>query len=1109
MQARGGKRRFPHAKVQATAAACLLFALVASPFLSLPTSAAPLSGWQGAEIIELYNQSDAVTPDVASNAGGVIMAVWTMADGSHRSIWSNLYAPGTGWKWPVVVESDDSEDAAFPSIALDGNGNAVAVWQQNDTTRDNIWANVFDPSSGWGTPELIEKDDAGSALQPQVSIDGTGHAFAVWRQSNGTDFDIWGNTFELGTGWAGATTLDGRAGDPDDPQVGAYGDGNAVAAWSQFDGTRNNIYYSDYTAGSGWAADGLAERNNSGPAVNMQLDVDVDGNAAVVWDSGDLGSRNVSANYRTAGSGWASATLLGVGTDVGRGPHVALDAQGNGFAVWAQRQTPSGDYNIAASQYTRNVGWGTEFFIEDDSHLVGLNPRVDADGSLHAVAVWSQANGIEIEVGARERSGTSGWGALSILGAGVHDLGLPRVVVNGNGDAVAYWVRTDATRESVWSNRLVQPDTTAPSLFLASPANGTVTNLSAVAVYGTTDGAQSVSVNGLVAVLAANGSFSISLGLLAGLNLIVVTATDPSGNAATARVNVTFVDPALQRIADLEAQNAALKAQLNLTNSSLWQALAGVDGSIVAALVAQNASIAAALASQNASLLAALAAQNASLVQAIADLNASLLASLAAQDASLLQVIASTNASLALQLASLNASLLAQLASTNASLLSVIASQNASLLASLAAQNASLSQLIATTNASLTLQLASLNASLLAQLASTNASLVGQIASQNASLLASLAAQNTSLAQLIASTNASMALQLASLNASLLAQLASTNASLLSAMASQNASLLASLAAQDASLRQLIANTNASLTLQLASLNASLLAQLAATDTSLLNLLASQNASLLASLAAQDASLRQLIGAVNASLLASLAGQNSALLATIAATNASLFAAMAAQNLSLLSELASLDAALAAQIVAGDAQLAADLAALNQSLLAKLAALNATLRAELAATDSSLLASLAAQDATLRDSIRDTNASLLASLLTLSDDLMNQIAAQDASLLARLASQNATLWARLTADNGALWAALNASGTGGGGADPAIDASQAEAAAARNAAASASTLGTLGLLAGIAGAAIGLAGMRSGRKGGRSPPEAPTPVTAQAGDPAEGAGRQP
>ena len=49
-----------------------------------------------------------------------------------------------GWDVAELLETDDAGDARGPRVALDPNGNAVAVWTQSDGTRDNIWANRFD-----------------------------------------------------------------------------------------------------------------------------------------------------------------------------------------------------------------------------------------------------------------------------------------------------------------------------------------------------------------------------------------------------------------------------------------------------------------------------------------------------------------------------------------------------------------------------------------------------------------------------------------------------------------------------------------------------------------------------------------------------------------------------------------------------------------------------------------------------------------------------------------------------------------------------------------------------------------------------------------------------
>jgi len=52
------------------------------------------------------------------------------------------------------------------------------------------------PAKAWGTAQLIETDDAGEALRPQIAVDGSGNAIAVWQQFDGTRNNIWANRFD-------------------------------------------------------------------------------------------------------------------------------------------------------------------------------------------------------------------------------------------------------------------------------------------------------------------------------------------------------------------------------------------------------------------------------------------------------------------------------------------------------------------------------------------------------------------------------------------------------------------------------------------------------------------------------------------------------------------------------------------------------------------------------------------------------------------------------------------------------------------------------------------------------------------------------------------------
>ncbi|MFH1824381.1 MAG: hypothetical protein ABH873_04050 [Candidatus Firestonebacteria bacterium] len=57
-----------------------------------------------------------------------------------------------------MIETDNG-DVYNPQIAVDTNGNGIAVWCQYDGTRDNIWAYRYVVGTGWGTAALIEADN--------------------------------------------------------------------------------------------------------------------------------------------------------------------------------------------------------------------------------------------------------------------------------------------------------------------------------------------------------------------------------------------------------------------------------------------------------------------------------------------------------------------------------------------------------------------------------------------------------------------------------------------------------------------------------------------------------------------------------------------------------------------------------------------------------------------------------------------------------------------------------------------------------------------------------------------------------------------------------------
>ncbi len=254
-------------------------------------------GWQVATLIETDNAGNASWPQIAVDDNGNAIAVWHQSDGTRRNIWANRYVPGTGWGNAELIETDNAGDALYPQTAMDDNGNAIAVWQQSDGTRYNIWANRYVPGTGWGNAELIETDNAESASFPQIAVDANGNAIAVWHQSDGTRDNIWANRYVPGTGWGNAKLIEtDSTGSALNPQIAVDANGNAIAVWDQSDGTRRNIWANHYLPGFGWGTAELIETDNAGDAASPQIAVDANGNAIAVWYQSDGTRDNIWAN---------------------------------------------------------------------------------------------------------------------------------------------------------------------------------------------------------------------------------------------------------------------------------------------------------------------------------------------------------------------------------------------------------------------------------------------------------------------------------------------------------------------------------------------------------------------------------------------------------------------------------------------------------------------------------------------------------------------------------------------------------------------------------------------------------------------------------------------
>jgi len=297
----------------------------------------PAEGWGSPERIENDDRGDASGPQVAMDLDGNVVAVWHQSDGTRFGIWSTRYSPGRGWDNPERIAAESTREATDAQVAMNPSGDAVAVWRESDGMRDDVWSNRYAPGGGWdNNPERIGSDSGGGALAPQVAMDANGNALAVWPQSDGARYSIWSNRYSPAGGWAVAQTIEtDDEGDALNPRVAMDSSGSAIAVWEQFDGSTSNIWSNRYDAG--WGVAELTETDDAGAATNPQIAVGPDGSAVSVWQQSGGGEGSFWSNRFTESRGWGTAQRIDAPCprELAAGPEVAMDLAGNAVAVWS------------------------------------------------------------------------------------------------------------------------------------------------------------------------------------------------------------------------------------------------------------------------------------------------------------------------------------------------------------------------------------------------------------------------------------------------------------------------------------------------------------------------------------------------------------------------------------------------------------------------------------------------------------------------------------------------------------------------------------------------------------------------------------------------------
>ncbi len=417
---------------------------------------------------------DAAEPQIVFDRSGGALAVWTSVVGSSRLVQAAFRPAGRGFG-PVQTISDPGQDATGPQIALDVQGNALAVWHRFDGTTRRVQAAFRSAGGSFGAAQTISPVGQ-DCSQPQVRYDLSGNVTVLWRLATGDTSQLQSTFRQTWGSFAPVQTLSALGSNVFWTQLAVDGRGAAlaVALWQEIDdfGT-HHIKAATRPAAQPFRA---AEVIKSVDVSQPQLAIDGRGDAIAVW----MGSTGADTSVRAA---------LRAPAQTVSGLQLITARRGDALALWTSSAGASsfrmGSVRPAAGSFgpgegeshrdgvfelryaigerggdavaSRRRQIGTNIIIDaataslfgpPDDEPQTLDPacqddvvhhKVAIDARGNAAAIWRHSTGTDVRLrGAFQPVGGSFEPAQEISAAGriAHE---SRLAFDGRGDAIVIW----------------------------------------------------------------------------------------------------------------------------------------------------------------------------------------------------------------------------------------------------------------------------------------------------------------------------------------------------------------------------------------------------------------------------------------------------------------------------------------------------------------------------------------------------------------------------------------------------------------------------------------------------------------------------------------------
>ena len=507
----------------------------------VPAKAAPTCPFPGITISDSSPFIGVSSPQIGMDNAGNAIAIWSednyeLEPSIQTSIQFATLLHGGNWSNPgsITTYVDDGSNAS-PQIAVSrSTGNAVAIWQEKIGGVSYLRSSSCLFGGNW-SPVVDVASSTDRILFPEIAINDSGYAVAVWQQNTGSNIYLKSADFLFGSGWSTSIVVVSTTSNLSRQKVAVDPDGVAYAVW--INNSVNDVQAATLPVGGVWTTpDNLASSAYFGPDVA----VGSAGFAVATWSS--LVESDFFIQVSIYQSGWTTPVIISttIGTTVGN-PNIAIDLNDNVSVVWEDQPNIFTQVIKSAYRPMTTGSWEVPRNITNDGF--SYRPEVTFDANQNTYAVWTffnESGGRSIEFATALAGGAWTSPSCNLLSPLSDTSDFSHVVAALDGNVAIIWLNA--------SQNTIQ----ATGLPLLPPA---ITNISPMT--GSISGGNAVFINGAnfydVTVQFGAENFAASITLISPTQLVVIVpegvfgvvdviVTTPSG-VATLNQSYTYIAP--------------------------------------------------------------------------------------------------------------------------------------------------------------------------------------------------------------------------------------------------------------------------------------------------------------------------------------------------------------------------------------------------------------------------------------------------------------------------------------------------------------------------------------------------------------------------------------